>query len=294
VYVSPRVIQKVEFEKKMDFLRMTKRLLQVYRVYPRKRLGQHFMTDNALLQRMISYAGVNDQDVVLEVGAGLGFLTWLLSQRCRKVVAVEVDSKLVQLLRERFHDKKNVELIEGDVLKVAIPQFNKIVSTPPYSISSHLLFWLLERPFESAVLTFQKEFAERLAAPINSKDYGRLTVTTYYRADVELLDYVPRTAFYPPPDVDSMVVRLKPKPTPPFQVKDEQAFFELVQTVFTQRNKKLRNAILLFLDRRGVVRENALQLADSLSFHDKRVRQLAPEDLGALTNEIIEKTSLLR
>jgi len=251
------------------------------------------MTDRALLQRMISYASLNNEDVVLEVGAGFGFLTRLLSQRCKKVVAVEVDPKLVEALREQFQGVGNVELIEGDVLKAPVPPFNKVVSTPPYSISSPLLFWLLERPFDMAVLTFQKEFAERLAAPVGSKDYSRLTVATYYRADVELLDYVERTAFYPPPDVDSRVVRLKPKPKPPFRLKDEQAFFELVQTVFTQRNKKLRNAILLFLQRRGVAREKAQELADSLTFHDRRVRELAPEDFGALTNEVLEKTSIL-
>jgi len=252
------------------------------------------MTDSALLQRMISYASLNDEDVVLEVGAGLGFLTRLLSQRCKKVVAVEVDPKLAQVLREQFQSIGNVEFIEGDVLKASIPSFNKVVSTPPYSISSPLLFWLLERPFDVAVLTFQKEFAERLAAPLGSKDYSRLTVATYYRADVELLDYVPRTAFYPPPDVDSLVVRLKPKPKPPFKVKNEKAFFELVQTVFTQRNKKLRNAILPLFRKRGIVKEKAQKLADSLTFHDKRVRELAPEDFGALTNEILEKTSVLQ
>jgi len=278
----------------MDYLRKTKHLLHVYRVYPKKRLGQHFIIDGALLQRMISYAALNKEDVVLEVGAGFGFLTQLLSQVCKRVVAVEVDSKLVQTLSEQFHSVENIELIEGDVLKVSVQPFNKVVSTPPYSISSSLLFWLLGRPFDTAVLTFQKELAERLVAPVGSKDYSRLTVATYYRADVELLDYVPRTAFYPPPDVDSIVVRLKPKTTPPFRVKDEQAFFELVKTVFTQRNKKLRNAILLFLQRRGIVREKAQELADSLTFHDKRVRELAPEDFGALSNEVLEKTSVLR
>jgi len=279
---------------RMSLIQQTKRFLYVYRVYPKKRLGQHFMTDSALLQRMIVYAALNDEDVVLEAGAGFGFLTRLLSKECKKVVAVEVDPKLIQALREQFQGVRNIELIEGDVLKASIPPFNKVVSTPPYSISSHLLFWLLERPFDIAVLTFQKEFAERLAAPVGSRDYSRLTVTTYYRADVELLDYVPRTAFYPPPDVDSIVVRLKPKPKPPFRVRNEQAFFELVQAVFTQRNKKLRNAILLFLQRRRVVREKAQELADSLTFHDKRVRELAPEDFGALTNEVLEKTSFLR
>jgi len=278
----------------MSLLQQVRRLLRVYGVFPKKRFGQHFLVDNTLLKRMISYAQVNDHDVVLEVGAGLGFLTLLLSQRCKKVIAVEVDSKLMRVLREGFQGIGNIELIEGDILKVVVPSFNKVVSTPPYSISSHLLFWLLERPFDLAVLTFQKEFADRLAAPVNSKDYGRLTVSTYYRADVELLDYVPRTAFYPPPDVDSMVVRLKPKSTPPFRVKHEKVFSELVQAVFTQRNRKLRSAILLYFQKRGIVRQKAQKLADSLSFHDKRVRELAPEDLGALTNEIIEKTSLLR
>jgi len=278
----------------MSLLQRTKHLLHVYRVYPRKRLGQSFMTDSAILQRMVSCAALNNEDVVLEVGAGLGFLSRLLSQRCSKVLAVEVDPKLVQVLRQQFQGVDNIELIEGDVLKASVPPFNKVVSTPPYSISSSLLFWLLERPFDVAVLTFQKEFGERLVAPVGSKDYSRLTVSTYYRAEVELLDYVSRTAFYPPPDVDSIVVRLKPKSKPPFRVKDKQAFFELVQTVFTQRNKKLRNAILPYLQRLGVTREETQKLADSLTFHDKRVRELAPEDFGALTNEVLEKTSVLR
>jgi len=278
----------------MDYLEKTKRLLQEYRVYPRKRFGQNFMIDNNLMQRMVLYAAINNHDVVLEVGAGLGFLTHMLSRKCKRVVAVEVDPKLVQLLRDRFKDIKNIELIEGDVLTAEIPSVNKVVSIPPYSISSLLLFWLLERSFDIAVLTFQKEFAERLVAPVASRDYSRLTVMTYYRADAELLDYVPRTAFYPPPDVDSVVVRLKPKSTLPFRVRDEQAFFEFVRVVFTQRNKKLRNAVVPFLVKRGIPREKAQKLADSLTFHDKRVRELAPEDFGALTNEVLEKASLLR
>jgi len=241
-----------------------------------------------LLQRMISYASVTEDDIVLEAGAGLGFLTQLLSRECKRVITVEVDPKLIKILREQLHDLQNVDLIEGDILKVSVPSFNKVVSTPPYSISSPLLFWLLERKFECAVLTFQKEFAERLAASVGTKDYGRLTVTTYYRAEAELLDYVPREMFYPPPDVDSMVVRLKLR-EPPFQVEDEETFLELVRTLFTQRNKKVRNAIIPFLHKRGVKRGNAVGLADSLPFHDNRVRGLAPEDFGILTNEIVRK-----
>jgi 16S rRNA (adenine1518-N6/adenine1519-N6)-dimethyltransferase len=245
-----------------------------------------------MLQRMISYASITGDDVVLEIGAGLGFLTQILSRECKRVIAVEVDPKLIKILREQLYGLQNVDLIEGDILDLSVPPFNKVISTPPYSISSPLLFWLLERKFECAVLTFQKEFAERLAASVGSKEYGRLTVTAYYRAEVELLDYVPRNMFYPPPDVDSIVVRLRLR-EPPFQVEDEEIFLELVQTLFTQRNKKVRNAILPFLHKRGIKGGNALGLADSLSFHDKRVRELAPEDFGALSNEIVRNSRLV-
>lgn len=273
----------------MDLLQKTKRLLRYYNFSPKKRFGQNFLVDSALLEEMLSYASVTKQDVTLEIGAGLGFLTKLLSRRCKSVIAVEVDPKLVKILREELGGLGNVELIEGDVLEVSIPPFNKVVSTPPYSISSPLLFWLLEKKFDHAVLTFQKEFAERLAASVGSKDYGRLTVNTYYRAEVELLRHVPRKVFYPPPDVDSLVVMLKPRKEPPFRVEDEQTFFKLVQILFTQRNKKVRNAIIPFLRMRGIDGEDTKRLADSLPFHDKRVRELAPEDFGNLANMIFRK-----
>lgn len=248
------------------------------------------MVDISLLRKMISYAAINQEDVVLEIGAGLGFLTRLLSKKCGRVVAVEIDPKLVKMLKEQLQGLRNLDLIEGDLLKVSVPQFNKVVSTPPYSISSPLLFWLLERKFDCAVMTFQREFAERLAATVGSRDYGRLTVNSYYRAEVELLDHVPRSMFYPPPNVDSIVVRLKPRREPPFYVEDKGVFSELIQTLFTQRNKKVRNAILPFLRRRGITGGDAIRIADSLTFHDKRVRELAPEDFGALTNEVIRRS----
>ena len=272
--------------------RETRKILRQYHIFPKKRLGQNFAVDDSLLQSMIAYADVRTDDVVLEVGAGLGFLTRLLSPRAMKVVAVEIDPKFTAILRKQLTTVSNVEVIEGDILTARIPHFGKVVSTPPYSISSPLLFWLMEKTFKLTVLAFQEEFARRLTATVGTKDYSRLTVATYYRVDAELLDHIPRRSFYPPPDVDSIIVRLRPKPQP-FRVKDERVFFELVQIVFTQRNKKLRNAVLPFLQKHGVAREKAQTMADSLTFHDKRVRELAPEDFGALTNEILEKASLL-
>lgn len=268
-------------------------LLRQHRIFPRKRFGQNFAVEDSLLHSMIAYADLSVKDIVFEVGAGLGFLTRLLSPISKEVIAVEIDKELTPILRTQLKGFKNINLIEGDVLASNIAHFDKVVSTPPYSISSPLLFWLLDRSFKAAVLTFQEEFARRLTAAVGTKDYSRLTVAAYYRADVELLEHVPRTAFYPPPDVDSTIVRLKPKPAP-FRVKDEKTFIDLVRGVFTQRNKKLRNAVMPFLSAHGIAEEKAREFADSLTFHDKRVRELAPEDFGALTNEILEKESLLR
>jgi 16S rRNA (adenine1518-N6/adenine1519-N6)-dimethyltransferase len=271
-----------------NLLRRAKHLLRLYGFFPKKRLGQNFTVNSDILQRLVSHASLTKDDIVLEVGVGFGFLTPLLSSACKKVISVEVDPTFVSFFREQLYSLKNVELIQGDILKVSLPSFNKVVSAPPYSISSPLLFRLLENKFDCAVLILQKEFAERLAASVGSKEYGRLTVNIYYRAHVELLDLVRRTMFYPPPDVDSMIVRLKPRAAP-FHVDNEETFFELVRTLFTQRNKKVRNSLIPFLRKLELSREKTLELADSMVYSAKRVRELAPEDFGILTNELLRK-----
>jgi 16S rRNA (adenine1518-N6/adenine1519-N6)-dimethyltransferase len=266
----------------MSLTEKAKKLLKRHRIFPSKRLGQNFMVDESYLHSMVYYASLCREDVVLEIGAGFGELTRVLSPLCGKVIAVEVDRRLVEVLKKELAGFSNVAVIEGNVLEAAIPEFNKVVANPPFQISSPILFWLLEQSFDLAVLTFQKEFAERLIADVGSKDYSRLTVETYYRAEVELLEAVPKEAFFPPPDVDACIVRLKPRSAPPFQVKSEAVFHELVRTLFTQRNRKVRNAVVGFLNKTGK-KEN---LADSLLFHDKRVRELAPEDFEAIANEL--------
>jgi 16S rRNA (adenine1518-N6/adenine1519-N6)-dimethyltransferase len=258
-------------------------LLRHYKIFPKKRFGQNFMTDEAILHAMASHAALRRDDVVLEIGAGLGGLTRAISPFCKTVVAVEADRRFIDVLRKELADFPNITLVEGDVLKAAIPKFNKVVSNPPFHISSPILFWLFHQNFELAVLTFQKEFARRLTGSVGSKDYSRLTVETYYRAEVELLENVPKEAFFPPPKVDATIVRLKPWKTQPFRLKNEKAFHELVRALFTQRNRKVRNAVQSYLREKGKKRE----LADSLPFHYKRVRELAPEDFGALADELV-------
>jgi 16S rRNA (adenine1518-N6/adenine1519-N6)-dimethyltransferase len=238
---------------------------------------------------MASYASLDRDDVALDVGAGLGFLTRFLASRCKRVLAVESATGLVKVLREQLNDVPNVDVVEGDVLKVQLPDFNKVVSIPPYHISSALLSWLFEKNFDCAVLVFQREFADRLAASVGGENYGWLTVVGYYHVEVELSDDVPKWMFYPQPEVDSVIVRLRPKKSPPFTLTDKASFKQLVQSLFTERNRKVRNAVLPFLKgARAMSTEKATEMADAVPFRDRRVRELAPEDFGALANALAE------
>ncbi|MCS7115266.1 MAG: 16S rRNA (adenine(1518)-N(6)/adenine(1519)-N(6))-dimethyltransferase RsmA [Nitrososphaerota archaeon] len=271
----------------MSLLEETKRILRRHRIFPKKRLGQHFTVFNPLFQRLAECATLTSNDIVLDVGAGLGFLTRFLASKCRKVLAVEVDPRLVKVLLENLKNLSNVEVVEGDVLKTPISQFNKVVSIPPYNISSDLLLWLYEREFACAVLVFQKEFVNRIVAPVGSENYGWLTVLAYYQFEIELFGDVPRWMFYPQPKVDSIIVRLNPKSTPPFPLENKAFFKQLVQALFTQRNRKVRNAIKPFLDKYSKTVGSSVPPVDSLPFHDRRVRDLAPEDFGELSNVLL-------
>ncbi|MGQ9538182.1 MAG: 16S rRNA (adenine(1518)-N(6)/adenine(1519)-N(6))-dimethyltransferase RsmA [Candidatus Bathycorpusculaceae bacterium] len=266
----------------MSLLEKTKFLLRKYQIFPKKRLGQHFTVDPSIFQRMAECVALAHDDVVLDIGAGLGLLTRFLAEKCGKVLAVEVDLRLVEILREHLKDLTNVVVIEGDVFKVQIPLFNKVVSIPPYSISSALIQWLFNKDFDCGVFVFQKEFTNRLLASVGSEDYGWLTVLTYHHFEVELFDEVPKWAFYPQPKVDSAIVRLKPRVPPSFHVKDEAFFKRLVQTLFTQRNRKVRNAVQPFIKKCASAEESAKKAF--VPFHEKRVRELAPEDFGELAN----------
>jgi 16S rRNA (adenine1518-N6/adenine1519-N6)-dimethyltransferase len=269
----------------MSLLRRTKLLLRQHRVSPKKHLGQSFTVEPSIFERMARYASLSRNDVTLDIGAGLGFLTRFLADKCRCVLAVESDARLVRILHENLRDLSNVNVFEGDVLKVEMSQFNKVVSIPPYHISSSLLLWLFSKSFDRAVLIFQKEFANRLVASVRAEDYGWLTVVTYYHAEVELLDEVPKWMFYPQPKVGSIVVRLKPREPSPFNLKNTTLFKKLVQALFTQRNRKVRNAVLPFIKSKKIATmEETVELVHSLPFHDKRVRELAPEDFGVLAN----------
>jgi 16S rRNA (adenine1518-N6/adenine1519-N6)-dimethyltransferase len=265
----------------------TKRLLRTFRIVPNRLLGQNFMVESSVFPKLGDYASLRKADVVLDAGAGFGSLTRFLSDKCRNVLAVEKDPRVAEVLREELRGLANVTVIVGDVLKAALPEFNKVVAIPPYYLSSCLVMWLLERRVECAVLVLQKEFADRLVAGVGSEDYGWLTVVACHGAEVELLDAVSKAMFYPQPEVDSVIVRLKPWETAPFEVKDKAFFRRMVRWLFTERNKKLCNALVPFIkSTRKVAKGEAKKLACNQPFKDKRVRELSPKDFGVLANAL--------
>jgi 16S rRNA (adenine1518-N6/adenine1519-N6)-dimethyltransferase len=203
-----------------------------------KKLGQHFLVDRRVLARIGDYASLAEEDRVLEIGPGTGNLTEVLSARAGTVFAIEVDPALASSLEGRF---PNVVVIRGDALKVPHPDYNKIVSNLPYQISSKITFRLLERPFDLAVLMYQKEFAERMVASLGTKDYGRLTLNVSLRAEVEILERVPRGAFRPMPQVESAIVRLRPREKR-IDV-DYRVFDDLTRGLFSMRRKKVKRSL---------------------------------------------------
>jgi 16S rRNA (adenine1518-N6/adenine1519-N6)-dimethyltransferase len=270
-------------------LEETKHILRTHRISPNRLLGQNFLVEPALYPKLGDYASLNEADVVLDAGAGFGFLTRYLSENCRRVVAVEKDSGVAKVLRERLRSVDNVTMIEGDVLKAELPEFNRVVSVPPYYLSSRLVVWLLDRKVDCAVLVLQREFAERLVARVGSDAYGWLTVVTWHCAEAELLDAVPKELFYPQPEVDSVIARLVPWRQVPFEVKGEALFRQMVRWLFTQRNKKVSNALAPFLrSTRKLSKQEAERMAETAPFRDRRAMNLSPGDFGVLANVLGE------
>jgi 16S rRNA (adenine1518-N6/adenine1519-N6)-dimethyltransferase len=268
-------------------LEETKQLLRTYRITPNKFSGQNFMVAPSLYAKLCTYAVLDDSDVVLDAGAGFGFLSRFLADKCKVVIAVEKDPQVAGALREQVKCAGNVIVIEGDVLRAALPKFNKAIAIPPYYLSSQLITWLIESRIDCAVMILQKEFAVRLIAPVGSEDYGWLTVLTYLHLKVELLDVVPKEMFYPQPEVDSVIVRIKPWIQSSFEVKDELFFKQMVKWLFTQRNKKVGKALAPFIKSTlKVSKQEAEKLVLTLPFHDRRARELSPNDFGVLANAL--------
>lgn len=236
-----------------------------------RRLGQYFLVDDGVATRMVEYAGVERSDVVLDVGAGVGSLTEKLERKAKKVYAVEKDEELCEVLRERYN-KSRTEVLEGDIMKLELPTFDKVVASIPFYLSSSITYKLLlhNAGFGLAVLVYQKEFAQKMSANPGSKLYGRLSVITQALADVEILEIVHRDAFYPSPPVTAAIVRLREK-----VVKDKEKFFEFVTAAFGQRRKKMRTIF-----------KTSFLGSSALAELEKRPEELRPEEFVKIANSL--------
>ncbi|MDH7484817.1 MAG: 16S rRNA (adenine(1518)-N(6)/adenine(1519)-N(6))-dimethyltransferase RsmA [Anaerolineae bacterium] len=242
----------------------TRQLLHEYGIRPRKGLGQHFLVSEAHLRGIVAAAELAPDDMVLEIGPGLGTLTARLAAQAGHVVAVELDEQLIPILQRTLAGHANVTIVHGDILQLqpsdlvsrctlqvsgpletrnANPETYKVVANLPYYITSAVLRHLLEAepPPHLLVLTVQQEVAERIcAAP---PEMSLLAVSVQFYAEPELVQRIPAGAFYPRPKVDSGVVRLRLRPQPAAAVGDVERFFEIVRAGFGQRRKQLRNAL---------------------------------------------------
>jgi 16S rRNA (adenine1518-N6/adenine1519-N6)-dimethyltransferase len=262
-------------------------LFLTHKISPNKLLGQNFMVEPNFYPKLGNYAGLTTSDVVLDAGAGFGFMARFLSDKCKSVIAVEKDPQVTAVLREQVKSLANVTVVEGDVLTVQLPPFNKVIAIPPYYLSSQLVMWTLKRRMDCAVMIMQKEFAQRLVARVGSEEYGWLTVVAQHLAEAELLDVVSKDKFYPQPEVDSIILSLRRWVTKPFEVKDEATFERLTKWLFTERNKKLGKALAPFLKSNNKLsKQEAEKIAQTIPFYDRRVRELTPEDFGVIENAL--------
>ena len=246
----------------------------------KSKLGQNFLIDENTARLEVEYADVTKDDVVLEVGPGRGILTKFLAEKAKKVIAVEIDKRLIENLENTLPN--NVEIINKDILKIdfeKISSFNKVVSNLPYQISSPFTFKLLDYNFDLAVLIYQKEFAERMIAKSASKNYSRLSVNVYYKAECNLLKIVSKRVFNPVPKVDSAMVKLIPRKTPAFYVENEEFFKNFVNVLFSYRRKKIKN----------IIKDNYNLNLNNNIYNDKRVDVLSPEEIGVLSDIVFKE-----
>ena len=271
---------------------VTQHILNRFKLRADKKLGQNFLIDENVVRQIVEAAELSEADTVLEVGPGIGTLTQGLAESKAKVVAVELDTRLLPVLATTLEGYDNVRVVHGDILKVNImeevgaPEF-KVCANLPYYITTPIIFALLEKrlPMERLVAMVQKEVAERMAAQPGGKDYGALSVAIQYYTEPEIAFIVPPTSFIPAPAVDSAVIVCKRRSKPPVEVCDEALFFRVVKAAFSLRRKMLSNS----LKNMGIKSEQVAKWLELAGVDGKRrAETLSLEDFAKLTNSFNE------
>lgn len=237
----------------------TKNIIQKYGFKLTKSLGQNFLINENILNEIIEAADITKDDVVLEIGTGIGTLTSKLCERAKRVVAVEIDKNLLPILNETLSAYQNIDIINKDILKtdineelksLGINQKVKVVANLPYYITTPIIMKILEENVNVSVmvLMLQKEVANRINAQHSTKDYGSLSIAVQYYCDTQIICKVPKNSFIPEPNVDSLVIKLTVNEKRKVEIEDEELFFKLVRGSFAKRRKTILNSLTGYED----------------------------------------------
>ncbi|MDD4801369.1 MAG: 16S rRNA (adenine(1518)-N(6)/adenine(1519)-N(6))-dimethyltransferase RsmA [Syntrophomonas sp.] len=279
---------------------VTKKLMKKYNLFPKKRLGQNFLLDRNVLIKIADSCGIASHEYVVEIGPGLGGLTQELSARSRGVLAIEIDTSLEPALMELASENNNVTFLFQDVLKVNIEAELRrafkleqmvpyqVCANIPYNITTPIIFQLLEEcpNMQAATLLMQKEVGDRILAAPGNKEYGRLTLSTAYYADVKHIMNVSRNCFYPQPEVDSSVLRLIPNKIKRYPVKNEEIFRKLLLVAFQKRRKTILNITSGFFN---ISKEETRNILTEIGLKEElRPENLSIEDVIRLVNAFVQ------
>ena len=286
-----------------NVLEETRFIMKKYNIRANKSLGQNFLISQSVVETIVESSEIEREDLVIEIGPGLGTLTKYLLEKAGKVICIELDKKMVRILEDRFKLYNNFELLYQDVLKVDLKNLIKkekeknnfknvkIVANLPYYITTPIIMKLLEEKLdlESITVMIQKEVADRLIATPGDKETGAITYSVYYYATSQAILEVPNDSFIPEPEVTSKVIKLNIRKNPPVKVKSKEVMFRIIKSAFMQRRKTLLNALVntkVFLNK-----EEGIRILKEIGLaEDIRAEKLTIEDFAKITNIILEKT----
>ena len=278
----------------------TNQIMKEHYLTFKKSLGQNFLIDVNILEKIIKHAGVDKNTGVIEIGPGIGALTEQLAIHAEQVVAYEIDQRLLPILKDTLSDYTNIHIIHQDILKADVNKMIKeefhpkqsiqLVANLPYYITTPILMKLLQErlPIKSMTVMIQKEVAERMAAKPNSKDYGSLSLAVQYYTEAEVVMTISKSVFMPQPNVDSSILRLTLREEPPVEVKDEDFFFSLIRGSFAQRRKTLRNNLNRFFKDKYDKEEVSFILETSGIDGSRRGESLTMQEFAILANTFLQ------
>ena len=277
----------------MDLREETIAILNKYGLRANKKLGQNCLINESIIYDIVKKANVTKEDVVIEIGPGLGSLTKELINNAKKVIAIELDPNMIDILKSRFGIFDNFEVIYGDVLKIDLEELIKgydsvkVVANLPYYITTPIIMKLLEDKLKikSITVMVQKEVGERICATHKDKEYGAITVSVQYYSEPQIIIDVPKENFLPAPEVDSCVIRLDMREKPLVSLKDEKLFFRLVKGAFTQRRKTINNSLTCS----GKSKEEIIAALNKLGIDSKlRAENLSIQQYADIANTLVE------